>query len=184
MATETADEKYQREMREYDQANGQPGTDLAVQPVMGTQLDVLPPVVLQMLMAVRSEIPDNPEQIQLAIVTAILEAENPEDMFSLNDVTHAQDCLGMPFLAESVSWGKSEHVSGLRVFALVHGRWLADDKKCIISCGGTSALAMLYKMQSAGWFPMPLKIAKKAKPTRQGFYPIWLEPAEIPLTQS
>ena len=49
------------------------------------------------------------------------------------------------------------------------------DEPAVVSCGGVSVMGQLWRMGELGVFPVTVRFAKAPKPTRNGFYPLWLE---------
>ncbi|MCA1569742.1 MAG: hypothetical protein LC798_05355 [Chloroflexi bacterium] len=88
-----------------------------------------------------------------------------------------EDVVGVPLLLAGVKWLESTYAEGPRVFAVVEAA-RSDGERLTITTGASTILAQLYRINQLGGFPLGARFTKASKATHQGFYPMWLEPAD------
>lgn len=120
---------------------------------------------------------EDPQLVAREIVSRILEAETPEQVFSQGAAVHASDILGRPFTARSLRFNRSTFKEGSTVYALIDAEFLDDGSRGVVSCGSRNVMAQLYRLQELKALPANVKIVEADTPTEQGFKPMWLAQA-------
>jgi hypothetical protein len=119
------------------------------------------------------------------IAKQIMLAETPDDVLDRNQtVTHARDILDKPFMLLGVEFRKSDVNEAQPIFALLTARifgnvYKGPDDSELISCGGVNVMAAALRLQELDALPIAVRITQAAKPTKAGFYPLWLEKAKV-----
>lgn len=116
------------------------------------------------------------------LAARLMTAESPEDLLNINEdgeVTHAEDVLGKPFMLHGVKFNPSTVEGGntdFPLYAIMDVSW--NGEKDVMSCGGLNVCVAAFTLASKGWLPRMVKITKRSKPTRGGFYPLNLVAAD------
>lgn len=119
----------------------------------------------------------DPEEATRAILARILTSETAEDVLATSTAVHAQDLLGVPLEVQGIKWQRSDFQEGTSCYVVMQVTDLNDQTRKVVTCGGKNVMTQLLKLQMLGAFPARARIAKALKPTRNNYYPLWLEPA-------
>lgn len=119
----------------------------------------------------------DPEDSARAIIARILMSQTTEEVLATSTAYHAQDMLQQQLEIRSVKWQRSDHQQGSSCYAVLTAVTLEDGEQKIITCGGKNVMTQLLKLSMMNAFPARARITKAVKPTRNGYYPLWLEPA-------
>lgn len=119
----------------------------------------------------------DPEESSRAILARILMSETADEVIASREVTHAGDILGEGISIEGVKWQRSDHQQASSCYAVLTATSLNDARPMTITCGGRNVMMQLLKLRMLGAFPQRAMIQKSRKPTSNGYYPLWLEPA-------
>lgn len=94
------------------------------------------------------------------------------------EAIHAEDIIGVPLLITAVRFNASDvtNVNALPAYAVMECVTTSGEAR-VVTCGGTTVMAQLYKLIVLDAFPQAVFIRRSAKPTRNGFYPMHLETA-------
>lgn len=119
----------------------------------------------------RLKVEDDPEAARRAIMQRILDAETPEDVLRDDEVIHAREMIGEPFIAVNVRFLNSDFEDGPGVYAIIEAA-SDDGEALLISCGAMKVIGKLYRLATMGAFPRRVKIIEAGKPTPAGYRPL------------
>jgi hypothetical protein len=119
----------------------------------------------------------DPTQAAIEIVAGILSATSPEQVLKRRETYSSRDLVGVPLEIRGYRVFNSAFESGPRVFFACDARRLDTGEEIIVTSGAANILAQLVALRKLGALPAKVRVATTAKPTRQGYYPLWLEPA-------
>lgn len=119
----------------------------------------------------------DPDEVVHGIVARVLAAGSLEDVLNKQAVVKLKDYVGRPLTVLGVRWGESDYEGGVPFYAIVDAVVEATGEKVVASCGGQQVLAQLYMMAKHDWLPARVTVDTVERPTRGGFYPIWLTAA-------
>jgi len=125
-------------------------------------------------------IAQDPETVAKRIEQRIIDAESPAALFGTDQVMHAQDYLGQPFQLLKAEWRPSDQ-GGLPFYAVLT-ICTTDGEVFPMTTGARTVMLKVAKADQAGWLPMTdwLRIVKSDKPTEAGNYPLDIEAAPAP----
>ncbi len=154
-----------------------PNTDLV--PVGGA-LEPIPEKYAR-LQAMMKEAGDraamSPEDIQRSILEKILGAATIDEVFAVQEARHARDLLGVPLEVTEFRFNESDFTEGSKYYVVLDCYDVETGDKMAVTCGGATVVAQLYQLQHLGAFPIKVKFTQPLRPTKQGFFPLSLEPA-------
>lgn len=130
-----------------------------------------------MLSDAKSRAMEDPEEISRSIVERILKAETFEDVFAPQAVRHARELLDVPLVVHGIRFNQSDFEAGFGFYCLVDCTDAETGESVVVSVGGRNVMAQLFRADQLGVFPAKLKFTQPARPTRQGYWPLWLTPA-------
>ena len=149
-------------------------TAVEAKPVAGVAT-VVDEGVAAFLAAATNESDRDPLEVQLSMVSAILNATDIADVFSTqHDAQHMRDWIGIPFLCTGVKFNKSDQADGPGFYAVVD----AVDKegeKVVITSGAVQIMAQLFALNRLDGFPVMVCAREADKATASGYRPQWLE---------
>lgn len=111
----------------------------------------------------------NAAQISLDILDRILNADSLED--GAGGTTDLLELYGVPLTVLSVKWQPSK-MGQLGVFGVIDVK-TDDGVSHTVTCGGLNVVAILYRAEKDGRFPMRAKF--RDVPTNGGFTALWLD---------
>lgn len=127
-----------------------------------------------MLAATHSQALEDPDAAARAITERILNATTIEEILGQPEVRHARDLLDVPVLVNAVHFNQSDFEEGPGFYAIVDVEDPDTGDTFAVSCGGRNVMAQLYALAKIDAFPAKVKITQARKPTRQGYWPLWL----------
>lgn len=119
----------------------------------------------------------SPEEIQRSMLEKILSATTVDEVYAVQDVRHARDILGEAFEATDIRFNVSDYTDGVPFYLIVDGYDVATGDKITVTCGGATVMAQLYQLKRLGAFPAKVKFQQAKKATKQGYFPLHIEPA-------
>lgn len=119
----------------------------------------------------------DPAEAATAIVDRILGAETIEEVFAVAGTLAADDMLETPFRMSKVEFAESDYEEGSPVYAIITGTTEEDGTEFVLTCGGRNVVAQLASAARFGEVPFALQLERNKKPTKAGFYPLWLKQA-------
>lgn len=154
-----------------------PGAEVAV--LLG-DLEVAPlhtPREILAAITKQGELPEqDAEDSVRQIIARILAADTVEDILR-KDVLHARDLLDVPLEIQAVKWQMSGYEEGANCYAVMDAVNIATGEQTVITCGAVAVQTQLLRLWVGGFLPVTAMVVKSARPTRNGYYPLWLAPA-------
>jgi hypothetical protein len=125
------------------------------------------------------------EQIAADIAMRILQATTAEELLAPKAPVKPEEHLYESFTLLDVTWQLSAYDEGPPVYAVLSGRWAANNEPLTMTCGGVNVIAAALKLWAHDLLPQVVQITQATRPTTAGFYPLWLErgtlPEQVPL---
>lgn len=119
----------------------------------------------------------SPEEIQHSMVERILNAATIDEVFAIQEARHARDLLGVPIEVVDFKFNESDFEAGAKYYVVLDCYDVETGDKMAVTCGGATVVAQLYQLGHLGAFPIKVKFSQSKRPTKQGFFPLSLEPA-------
>jgi len=101
---------------------------------------------------------DDPEQVAFQIRGSIIAAQTVEQILAAFDSEGWLELLGVPVQIDGVAWRRSALPDGLPVYAVVRGTRLDTGDACVLTTGGGSVMAALYRLDELDAWPQTLKL--------------------------
>lgn len=136
-----------------------------------------PREVVAWIMGTAEQEQGDPEDTARSILARILSADSADQLLTGHRVVHAQEILGIALDITAVKWQRSTLEGASNVYAVVTATPLGSEQTQTITCGGRNVMMQLLNAQHRGFLPLRCVIQRSAKPTANGFHPLWLEPA-------
>lgn len=121
---------------------------------------------------------EDPEQVQERILRNLLTAQSAQDVLGAGGVTPAADLIGVPLLVQGIRASNSDFENGPDMYLHVDARIVANGDPVTFSTGARDVLLKLVRLDQLKAFPVEVVMRKASKPTRDGFYPIFLEASD------
>jgi hypothetical protein len=122
----------------------------------------------------------DPDDVSLAIIGRILQAETAEDILGGGGAIHARDYLLRPFTLTDVRFNRGDFTdNGPGFYALLEGAD-PDGVKVIITCGARNVLAQAWRLRDIGALPIQVQLEESERPTARGYKVMWLAAAPSP----
>jgi hypothetical protein len=166
-----------RERTPADNANREAGLVRRDQPGTDVEVHATTPELTRYLSSSAAVAEEDPEQVAFEIVQRILAATNVDEVLARRQVLSADDVLQIPITVTAVRWHRSAYDQRERMYAMVEASRTDNREPLLISCGGRNVMAQLWRLGELDAFPCALKFGKSEKPTANGYFPLWLEPA-------
>lgn len=115
------------------------------------------------------------DDVQRAIVGRILASETAADVLAPQAIEHARDLVDQHLTLTGVRVQESDFEEGPGIYAVVNAVVMEDGRTTTFSCGGSNVLAQLYRLAQLNALPCDVVIKRSTKPTKAGYYPLWLE---------
>lgn len=154
----------------------EPGTDVEVMPPGGTVAET-PNRLAELLREMKDRVELDPEEISRQIVNRILQAATADEVLATGDVRHARDILGQGVLIHSIKLNESDYADGAGVYMIVEVSDPDFGESFVVSTGSGHCMAQLYRLSELGALPCKAKFTQATKPTKNGNFPMRLEPA-------
>lgn len=117
---------------------------------------------------------DDPEQVQERILAAVLRAGSVHDLLAAGAAVPAEQLYDVPLVFERIRASESTFVDGPDLYLHVECRIVSNGDSVTISCGARDVVVKLLAADMRGWFPFRGVIQRSSKPTKDGFYPVFL----------
>ena len=122
----------------------------------------------------KSKAIEDPEAVSKAITNRILEAETVADVLAPQEARHARELLDVPLRFVGLHFNQSDYEEGPGFYAICDCEDVESGDRFAVACGGRNVMAQLLRIYQLGGFPVDLKFTQARRPTRQGFWPLWL----------
>lgn len=121
---------------------------------------------------------ESAEQIQERILRNVLASGSITDLLNAGSATPAQELYDVPLKFTGIRASESEYQDGPELYLHVDARILSNDDAVTVSCGARDVVMKLLVADQRGWFPFDAVITQAKKPTKDGFYPVFLRPID------
>lgn len=121
----------------------------------------------------------DPIEVAQDIVRRILEAGDPEQVFSGGRAVGGREALGRPFILHGVRWHRSAYAAegGLPIFAVLDATFVDTGERVAITTGAVNVMAQVFALARLDALPVQVKIEESDRPTAAGYRPQWLQRA-------
>jgi hypothetical protein len=120
---------------------------------------------------------ESAEQTAFEIVASILNATTLEEVLKRTAVISSEDATGRPLVVTGVKWHRSDFEAAEGVYGLVYAEDAFTGEELLVTAGGRTVMAQLYRLGQLGAFPARMQFGRASRATRSGYFPMWLEPA-------
>jgi hypothetical protein len=117
-------------------------------------------------------------ETQERILRSIISAKTPHDLLNAGESTPARELLKVPIRITGIRASESDYDAGVDWFLHIDAELLANGDKVTVSCGARDVCIKLVKADLEGWLPLDAMFEQATKPTKAGFYPMFLR--ELP----
>ena len=121
---------------------------------------------------------DDPQEVQERILRSIITAQSPADLLRAGEATPASELYGVPVRINAIRASESDFEAGVDWYLHVDAELLGNGDRVTFSCGARDVCIKLVKADMEGWLPITAVMERATKPTRDGFYPVFLR--ELP----
>lgn len=128
---------------------------------------------------------DDPEVIQERILRALMTATTAEDIIRAGEAVPAAEVLGIPLTIMAIRGSESTFEDGPNLYLHVDAKIRSNGDSITFSCGARDVVTKLIRLDQLRMLPVDAVVQKSAKPTGDGFYPVFLrmaEPVEEPFS--
>lgn len=137
---------------------------------MTTQSTALVPLAQVREAVLSGYVPEytDPEELAREFALRLLQAETPEELFSVTEAVKAEDLFGELFELRDVNFLRSDYADqGLSVYALLRCHNQARGSFAV-TCGGQNVVVQCLRALEEGWLPRTVTIteAGQEKPGR------------------
>lgn len=115
--------------------------------------------------------------VAFQIAQRIMDSETAEDVLAEQTLPDAEEFMDQAIQVNEVGFLKSDFEGGLGLYAVIAGQMVGNGEAFRFSCGGTNVVAQLAKLMELDALPVNVVLTKAARPSAQGFFPLWLRPA-------
>lgn len=128
----------------------------------------------RMLETSRSQALEDPEQVSRTIAERILSAGSVEEVLTPGEARHARELLDTPVTVHAVHFNQSDFEDGIGFYAVVDVTDTESGDTFAVTCGGRNVMAQLYQLARLNALPCDVRFTQARKPTRAGYWPLWL----------
>jgi hypothetical protein len=121
---------------------------------------------------------DDPAVVQERIIRSIITANTPHDLLNAGAATPASQVYDVPLRITGIRASESDFADGVDWFLHVDATIIANGDQITVSCGARDVCIKLVKADMEGWFPLDAQFVRSTKPTKEGFFPVFLR--ELP----
>ena len=162
--------------------NDDPFDDEGGEAIPGGAVDVIQgnPVLIpeddfgKMLADTHAKVIEDPEEVSRAITNRILSASTVEEILAPAEARHARELLDTPVIVTGLHFNQSDFEEGVGFYAAVDVEDAESGDRFTVTCGGRNVMAQLYALAKINAFPCKVKFTQARKPTRNGYWPLWL----------
>lgn len=118
---------------------------------------------------------EEPEAVQSRILANLLAADNAEAVLTAGGVTKAEDLIGIPLTVMGIRASNSDYEAGPDLYLHVDAKIIANGDTVTFATGARDVMFKLVRLDQLGAFPTDVVMKRASKPTKAGFYPIFLD---------
>lgn len=108
-------------------------------------------------------------------LAAVMTATTAEEVLQANQITKAEEVLDHRLRVVGVRAGVSEYENGPDFYLFIECIDERDDQFKTIECGAADVVVKVARLAQLGLLPVTLKIHRKDKATKAGFFPLFAE---------
>lgn len=119
----------------------------------------------------------DPGAVAMEIIGRVLDAETVDAVLATDKAISSEDYVGRPFVLLSARFSPSQYEGeGPQFFATMT---IADEngEKQVLNSSAGRIIAQVFKLRELDAMPVKVVIGKAERPSRAGYYPLWLERA-------
>jgi hypothetical protein len=124
--------------------------------------------------------PEDEEVVQERILRSILTADNPDDLANAGGAVKADALCGAHLRAHALHPDESGFTDGMGWYLHVEVETVANGDRMTMSVGAQDVIVKLVQAARKNWLPFDFIMERAAKPTKKGYYPIYMRSAEAP----
>lgn len=151
----------------------------AVEPVAGEVEHrpggVTPAQVAEFRAFVESLTVEDDEAIAARQLAAVMNATTADEILSANQITKAEAVLDHRLRVLALRAGVSDFESGPDFYLIFECIDETDDTFKTVECGAADVVVKVARLAQLGLLPVTLKIHRKDKATKAGFFPLFAE---------
>jgi len=116
--------------------------------------------------------------VQERILRNLLAATTAHDVLTAGGVTPAKELYGMALTVLGIRASESTFVDGPDKYLHVDAVLKSNGDRITFSCGASDVVMKLTVADMRGLFPLDCKMNQSTKPTKDGYYPVFLQELE------
>lgn len=117
---------------------------------------------------------EDEEVVQRRILENLLRATKPEDVLRAGETMPSSEVLGIPLQVDAIRASESGYDEGPGRYLHVDATIIGNGDRITFSCGAQDVVLKLVRLHQKGWLPVRCVLRKAEKPTKAGFYPVFL----------
>lgn len=128
---------------------------------------------------------DDPQEVEERILRSLLTATTAEDILRAGEAMPATEVLDIPLTVMAIRGTESSYEDGSEVYLHVDAKIISNGDQVTFHCGARDVIVKLIRLDQLHMLPIDAVIHKADKPTKAGFYPLFLRalpPDERPFT--
>lgn len=145
--------------------------------VPGVGVEAQPNRLAELLKDMRDRAEMDPEAVERDIINRILQAATVDEVLGTGDVRGARSILDQVVLIHSIKLNESDYTDGTGIYMIVECSDPDFGEDFIVSTGSGVCMAQLYRLSEMNALPCKAKFVQSKKPTKNGNFPMRLEPA-------
>jgi hypothetical protein len=118
---------------------------------------------------------EDPEAFEMRQLQAVMHATTAEEILNAGVITKADAVIGHRLTIHTVRAGESDYEDGPDFYLFLEGYDGTDRRDVTVECGAADVVVKLARMAQLGLLPVTLRLHRKEKATRKGFFPIFAE---------
>lgn len=108
-------------------------------------------------------------------LASIMQATTADEILTANQITKADEVLDHRLRVLAIRSGVSEYESGPDFYLFIECIDEHDDQFKTVECGAADVVVKVARLAQLGLLPVTLKIHRKDKQTKAGFFPLFAE---------
>lgn len=150
-------------------------TDLV--PRAGADVELVPNRLAALLTEMKDRAELDPEQVAQEIVNRILHAATIDEVLASGEARHAREILDQAVIVTAIKLNESDYADHAGIYMVADCSDPEFGESFAVTCGSATVMAQLYRLSELNAFPCKVKFTQSRKATRNGFFPMRLEPA-------
>lgn len=140
------------------------------------ELAVMTPAIRERFEVLLADVPEaDAEEATISIVTAIVGAEDPDDLDAPWAGQGMRKLIGRLLRVDSIKRLPSDFADGPGWYLGCDCLIEASGEKLFVTTGSLPILAQLATAYVKGWLPLSVVVRQSERPSRNGYFPMHLE---------